>query len=166
MSRVTVAQPVPRRALIFGEMSERKEGRGKGKGKKKDRGSRGKPAPGEGDPSPGESPQSRYSRADASPGSVCPSARSPRLTRPRRGGTPRFPAGVTSTWHPAFCAHREPGRPARTLPGPPCALLPGLALGPRVGRGAQARSAAPSAGPLPAARALRAKGFARAPPAL
>lgn len=56
MSRVTltVAQPGPRRALIFGEMSERKEGKGKGKGKKKDRGSRGKPAPGEGDLSPGE----------------------------------------------------------------------------------------------------------------
>lgn len=54
LSRVTVAQPGLRRALIFGEMSERKEGRGKGKGKKKDRGSRGKLAPSEGDPSPGE----------------------------------------------------------------------------------------------------------------
>lgn len=71
MSRVTVAQPVPSRALIFGEMSERKEGKGKGKGKKKDRGSRGKPAPGEGDPSPGECLQPRFSRADASLCPVC-----------------------------------------------------------------------------------------------
>lgn len=61
LSRVTVAHPGPRRALIFGEMSERKEGRGKGKGKKKDRGSRGKPV--EGDPNPGECQPLRCSQA-------------------------------------------------------------------------------------------------------
>ena len=46
------------------------------------------------------------------------------------------------------------------------ALLSGLALGPRVGLGAQPGSATRSAGSLPAARALRPEGFARAPPAL
>lgn len=66
MSRVTVAQPGPRRALIFSEMSERKEGRGKGKGKKKDRGSRGKPAPAEGDPSPALPPRLKEMKSQES----------------------------------------------------------------------------------------------------
>lgn len=55
------------------------------------------------------------------------------------------------------------------LPGPlglPCVALPGSDLGPHVGRGAQPRSAAPIAGSLPAARALRSEGFERAPSAL
>lgn len=66
LSRVTVAQPGPRRALIFGEMSERKEGKGKGKGKKKERGSRGKPAPAEGDPSPALPPRLKEMKSQES----------------------------------------------------------------------------------------------------
>lgn len=66
LSRYTVAQPGPRRALVIREMSERKEGKGKGKGKKKDRGSRGKLASAEGDPSPALPPRLKEMKSQES----------------------------------------------------------------------------------------------------
>lgn len=141
MSRVPVAQPGPlRRALIFGEMAERKEGRGKGKGKKKDRGSRGKPVTSEGDPSPGECQPLGCSQAGALPGPM-----RPRAAPSEPGPLPTLPCGGHLHLAPALCAHREPGRPARALSGPPGAALSGRALGPRVGSGAKPGSAAPGA---------------------
>lgn len=164
LSRVifTVAHPGLRRALIFGEMSERKEGKGKGKGKKKDRGSRGKPAPGEGDPSPGECQLLRSSQAGTSPSPVGPRAA---LLAP--DPVPKLPCRRRLHLVPERCAHPETaGCPSRALRVRGAPMLPGSAPGPRVGRGAQPRSAALIAGSLPAARALRPKGFARAPSAL
>lgn len=159
---ITVAQPGPRRALIFGEMSERKEGKGKGKGKKKDRGSHGKPAPGEGDPSPGECQPLRCSQGSPSPLPVRPREALLALYR-----VPKLPCQHHLHLVPERCAHPETaGRPSRALQvrRAPCSRA--LLSGPRVGRGAQAGSAALIAGSLLAALALRPQGFARAPSAL
>lgn len=105
--------------------------------------------------------RSAATRRAPSPVPCVPSQLSQRLTR-----SPSCRAGAASTWCPS--AARTP----RLLAVPPvpsrsaCAVLPGSAPGPRIGRGAQTRIAAPIAGSLLAARALRPEGFAWAPSAL
>lgn len=138
MSRVSVTQPGPRRALIFGEMSERKEGRGKGKGKKKDRGSRGKPGPAEGDPSPGECQPLRCSQAGTYSGPVRPCSA---LLAP--DPVPELRCGGRLHLVPVRFPHPEPaGHPSgalgvdcaprsRALPSPPASIAepsPGVRL--------------------------------------
>lgn len=143
-------------------MSERKEGKGKGKGKKKDRGSRGKPGPAEGDPSPGECQPLRCSHAGTYSGPVRPCSA---LLAPDR--VPELRCGGRLHLVSVRFPHPEPaGHPSGALGVRGAPRSRALPSAPRVNRGAQPGSAAPIAGSLRAARALRLEDFERARSAL